>query len=134
MNILTDTERSAHKNLAELAVGDILCSTYGHGCTPVNFAVITRVTPKSVYYMVVGREMIAGNWMDYQAIPDREACKFLRSELETKTSKQVAKDSTRRNIYYKTRKGEQKPNDGINTGTGEYYTFWDGEPVHGNSN
>ena len=134
MNILTDTERTARKNLAELAIGDILCSTYGYGCTPVNFAVVVYVTEKFVYFREVGREMITGNWMDYQAIPNREDCKSLRAEIKTHTPQQVAKDSTRRSIYYKSRRGELKPRDGIDSGTGAYYTFWDGKPVHGNCN
>lgn len=125
----TTAATTGNKNLTHLKTGDIVCSTYGYGLSPVQFAVITHTTDRSVYYQEISRETVEGEWMDYYAVPNQEDYKKV---METSTPKEIIKASHRKNIYYKNRKNQLVPNDGINSKTGAYYTAWNGQPVHGN--
>ena len=128
----TTAAATKHKNLTHLKTGDIVCSTYGYGLSPVQFAVITRTTDNSVYYQEISRETVEGEWMDYYAVPNQEDYKKVMETITTSTPKEITKTSHRKNIYYKNRKNQLVPNDGINAKTGAYYTAWNGKPVHGN--
>lgn len=128
----TTTAATENKNLTHLNVGDIVCSTYGYGLSLVQFAVITHTTDRSVYYQEISRETVDGEWMDYYAVPNQEDYKVVMETINNSTPKEIIKASHRKNIYYKNRKNQLVPNDGINSKTGEYYTAWKGQPVHGN--
>ena len=133
MNTTTATAATTErKNLTHLKTGDIVCSTYGYGLSPVEFAVITHTTDRSVYYQEISRETESGDWMDYYAVPNQEDYKAVMETINNSTPKEITTTSHRKNIYYKTRKNQLMPNDGINSKTGAYYTAWNGKPVHGN--
>lgn len=120
------------ENLAQLAPGDIVYSTYGYDSTPVQFAVITHTTENSIWYQEINRTSYTGQYGNYTALPDPHHYNRLMTALKTNPDS-VKKQSHRKNIYrigVLTRK--KTPHNGFAAKDGAFYVPWRGEPIEGN--